>query len=406
MTISELQHLIPIFLERLRKDGHSEEVMSINRWVTGHFVKYCMSRNINEISMDIIAEFLKVKYDIELYHPLCGTQISVRRPLLILWEYSQTGTYQKNHLYEKSSVPVRFNDIYLSYCSYLNSLALNVKTKSGKARFAKMFFQYIDVNGLSEISALNKEMVAAYMESNPNYTLTTKQTKSYNLRGLLNWMYSTHLIDFSGYDAFPQIRAVKDRFIPSCYSNHEIKSILDSVDTSSSIGKHDYLVLVLLIYYGLRVSDVIALKQENIDWNTNQISLIQQKTGKPLVLPLIDEVKFPLLDYLKNARPEVEDSHILITLCAPYTCYARNQSLQRVVTKYMDKAGIDYSYRHHGTHALRHSLASGMLNENIPISAISGVLGHGNINTTDLYLTLDENDFREISLEVPDVSNS
>jgi site-specific recombinase XerD len=117
-------------------------------------------------------------------------------------------------------------------------------------------------------------------------------------------------------------------------------------------------------------------------------------------------VKFPLIDYLKNARPDVADPHILITLKAPYTAYARNQSLQRIVVKYMDKAGIDYTNKHHGTHALRYSLAGSLLGENIPISAISGLFGHGSIATTDLYLGQDEDGLRKLALEVPYVSNS
>lgn len=60
----------------------------------------------------------------------------------------------------------------------------------------------------------------------------------------------------------------------------------------------------------------------------------------------------------------------------------------------MDKAGVDYSNKHHGTHAIRHSLASGLLNENVPISAISGILGHGSIETTNIYLTLEVPDVR------------
>ena len=162
----------------------------------------------------------------------------------------------------------------------------------------------------------------------------------------------------------------------------------------------------MLVYYGLRISDIISLSFSNIDWNAGIINITQQKTRKLLTLPLIDNVKLPLLDYLKNARPNVDIQIILITLKAPYTAYARNESLQRVVVKYMDKAGIDYSNRHHGTHAMRHSLAGSLLSENVPISAISGVLGHGSIATTDQYLGLDVESLGKLALEVPDVSNS
>ena len=67
----------------------------------------------------------------------------------------------------------------------------------------------------------------------------------------------------------------------------------------------------------------------------------------------------------------------------------------------MNDAGIDYSNKHHGPHSLRHSLATNLLNENIPISSISSILGHSNTKTTEIYLTVDEKHLKELSLEVP-----
>lgn len=66
----------------------------------------------------------------------------------------------------------------------------------------------------------------------------------------------------------------------------------------------------------------------------------------------------------------------------------------------MDKANINYSNKHHGTHSLRHSLASNLLRKNVPITTISSVLGHSTIKTTQKYLTIDVNNLKELSLEV------
>jgi len=406
MKIAKLNEQIAQFLCRLEKDGHSKEVMDTNRWITNHFVKYCEDGEYEEITYETIVEFLIGQYVINPHEKLCATQISIRRPLIIFWEYSQTGNYLKSHLYEKTKVPPTYNKLYLEFCNHVNTLALNVKTKSAKARFAKIFLSYLYENDIRNISELSQEDISQYINSKTTSTYTTKKTIAYNLRGMLNWLYDTDAIAFNGLEVFPQIRYPGRKFISSCYSNDEIQKIMDSVNTDTVAGKHDYLVLCLLVYYGLRVSDILALSFDNIDWDNGVISIIQQKTQKMLTLPLIAEVKYPLIDYLKNARPNVTDSHILITLCAPYTAYAKNQSLQRIVVKYMDKAGIDYSNKHHGTHALRHSLAGSLLNENVPISAISGVLGHGSISTTDQYLELDETGLEKLSLEVPNVSNT
>lgn len=68
---------------------------------------------------------------------------------------------------------------------------------------------------------------------------------------------------------FPRIVGQSRSNIISYYDNNEIKKLLDCVDINTSIGKRDYLILSLLIYLGLRISDVIDLKLSNINWNLN-----------------------------------------------------------------------------------------------------------------------------------------
>ena len=75
-----------------------------------------------------------------------------------------------------------------------------------------------------------------------------------------------------------------------------------AVDTETRRGKLAYLAISLMAHLGLRAGDVINLKLGDIDWQNDAINIVQQKTGTPLTLPLVDEVKFPLIDYLKNAR--------------------------------------------------------------------------------------------------------
>ena len=406
MTRSELKEQIEKCLCRLEKDGHSKDVMDTNRWVTGHFAQYCEDNQIEEITFEVIVEFLQRQYAIDTFQKLCGSQISIRRPLLILWEYRQTGNYLRRHLPEQTKVPLIYGDLYQDFCNYVSSLALSLKTKAAKARYAKVFLSYLGQRGIHKISGITQDDISQYINSKTEMAYTTKQTVVYNLREMLNWLHDTGKIAFSGFDAFPQVRYPQRKFISSCYSDDEVRKILSCVDADTAVGKHDYLVLCLLAYYGLRTSDIIALRFNQIDWGADAIHITQQKTQKLLTLPLIDSVKLPLLDYLKNARPDVADPRILITMKAPYTAYARNQSLQRIVVKYMDKAGIDYTNRHHGTHALRYSLAGSLLSENVPISAISGLFGHGSIATTDLYLGQDEVGLGKLALEVPNVSNS
>ncbi|MCD8369846.1 MAG: tyrosine-type recombinase/integrase [Clostridiales bacterium] len=91
------------------------------------------------------------------------------------------------------------------------------------------------------------------------------------------------------------------------------------------------------------------------------------------------------MDYVKNGRPDSADpDYVFSTIYAPYTRYHHTASLYRMVQRSMELVGINYEGRHHGSHSLRHSLASNMLSENVPISVISSVLGHASTKTTEI----------------------
>jgi len=119
MKRAELEEKIAQCLCRLEKDGHSKEVMDTNRWITGHFIRYCDDMEYEEITFETIVEFLKRQYAINPYERLCATQIAIRRPLMIFWEYSQTGNYLKSHLYEQTKVPPAYNKLYLEFCNHV-----------------------------------------------------------------------------------------------------------------------------------------------------------------------------------------------------------------------------------------------------------------------------------------------
>lgn len=90
--------------------------------------------------------------------------------------------------------------------------------------------------------------------------------------------------------------------LPSVYSEEEIRKILISVDRSTAIGKRDYAILCLASVLGLRASDIANLKFENIHWEHNIIKLVQYKTGKGLVLPLLPEIGNSIIEYLRYGR--------------------------------------------------------------------------------------------------------
>ena len=150
---------------------------------------------------------------------------------------------------------------------------------------------------------------------------------------------------------------------------------------------------------GLRSSDVANLRFSNIDWDNDRIRLTQVKTGNPLELPLLSDVGEAIINYLKNARPKTETDHVFVRIKPPYTAF-HSSAVGSLVHDHLVRAGIHVEGRKAGSHALRHSLASRLLEHKIPLPVISEILGHVNSQTTMTYLRIDINELRKCALEV------
>lgn len=141
------------------------------------------------------------------------------------------------------------------------------------------------------------------------------------LREACDWLYSGY-ISFSGRMAIPMLRESSRQNILSNYSREEISKMLSCIDNTTSSEKLTYSVVGLLFYLKTRV--------QNIDWETGESGYIQQKTGMPFFLPVLDEVKYPLIDYIKNARKQsMNKDFIFAILHAPFTRYHKTDHLFR-----------------------------------------------------------------------------
>lgn len=394
---------IPKFITKLKNDGISYDIMEVSKWITNYFKEYCLENNIEFIDLEVIHKFYKSRFGYNINEANCNVQFVIRRPLLILMEYYETGTYLKSHYKNKELlVPPSYINLFCELKTYINELMIGKREKNRKITTILNFLIYLDHINIKNIKYLTINNVSEYIESIINdYASETIRTIKSILRFILNKLYYENKISFTGHQVFPIIRRNENKKILTTYTEEEISSMLNSIDTSTKNGKCKYAILCLLVYYGLRAGDIRNLKFENIDFEKKCIKLIQEKTKNQLFLPLIDEVKIPLLDYIKNGRHESEDKEfIFITMKAPYTKFSSSASMHCMVTNAMNEAKINFENKKHGPHSLRHSLATNMINNNVPLEDISSILGHKNTSTTNIYITKDTTHLKELTLEV------
>ena len=190
--------------------------------------------------------------------------------------------------------------------------------------------------------------------------------------------------------------ANKPYVIPSVYSIEEIKRIEAVIDRTTLLGLRDYAMILLASRLGLRSGDIVLLEYKNIDFDNDEINIIQQKTRKKLHLPLISDVRVALQEYLE-ARVSFKDKRIFLNVYAPYNPVTTS-TMRYSIKKYMALATIDVGTRKHGPHSLRSSLASSMVNDEIPYEAVRKILGHSSNNAIKHYARIDVEKLRLYSL--------
>lgn len=201
----------------------------------------------------------------------------------------------------------------------------------------------------------------------------------------------------------PMVKARKQAAIPSVWTHEELKQLLGAIDRGSPKGRRDYAIILIACRLGLRCTDIKNLCFENFNWAEKKLCFTQSKTGQPMELPLVPDVGWAVIDYLKYGRPKVDSSRIFVRHMAPFLPFSEGNHLGQLIRAYMVKAHIPMRGRHRGMHNLRHTMASVLLEKDTPLPVISDIIGHLDTNSTAVYLKVDMERLAECPLDFEEV---
>jgi integrase len=216
------------------------------------------------------------------------------------------------------------------------------------------------------------------------------------LRSFLKFLQINGYISKSLVDAVPIIHIPREERVPRGVPWADVERVLHAPDRATESGRRGYALVSLLAAYGLRIGQAMRLQLSDVHWSTGTICFAAQKGGKPLRLPLTADVADALLDYLKDRGP-AEFPEFFLSLTKPRRQLGRD---------YIPSEQFDRYYRNaathaRGTHAIRHSFASRLVQNDIPIKTIADLLGHSSINTTFVYTKVHVEQLRQMSSEWP-----
>ncbi|AGF71132.1 site-specific integrase [Corynebacterium halotolerans] len=200
-------------------------------------------------------------------------------------------------------------------------------------------------------------------------------------------------------DAIGLVGARRSHTIIPVLSDDDAQRLVTACASADTVSRRDAAITLLALMTGLRACDIINLRLTDIDWRAQTISLVQQKTSNPVTLPLPGLLVNPLADYLLTQRPDSNDDHVFLRSLAPHTQLADHASVYRITAETFRKAGITDVKA--GTRFLRHNAASRLLRASVPLPTIAAVLGHASQESTNVYMSVDQQRLLDCVLPVP-----
>ncbi|NQY25915.1 MAG: site-specific tyrosine recombinase XerD [Piscirickettsiaceae bacterium] len=172
------------------------------------------------------------------------------------------------------------------------------------------------------------------------------------------------------------------RPLPSSLTEQDVEDLLAQPDTIQALGLRDRTMLEVLYATGLRVSELISLKIEQVNMRQGLVRCVG-KGNKERLVPLGEIALDWLQDYLVEARPAILNGQVSDDLFPTNRGKAMTrQAFWYLIKRYAKQAIIEKDL---SPHTLRHAFATHLLNHGADLRVVQLLLGHANLSTTQIY---------------------
>ncbi|MFH2074953.1 MAG: tyrosine-type recombinase/integrase, partial [Pseudomonadota bacterium] len=256
------------------------------------------------------------------------------------------------------------------------------------------FLLFLESQGITNIESISPKTIKDYHAQAQHRTAEGKNAYIYRIRSFVRFLARKKLVPDTLELAFTTEKASRASII-TILSKEQVATIrIYGMKSVSPTELRNAAMAMLALRMGFRSSDICNLCFSDILWRNRTVSIIQQKTGTPLILPLPTEAGNLVARYILEARPECALPNIFVTLKHPYTklstrCYASTLAI------FGKKAGPEDI---RGLHVVRRTFASNLLAMGNPVSLIATALGHRDEGTVDEYLATDEHKMRQCAI--------
>jgi integrase/recombinase XerD len=230
-------------------------------------------------------------------------------------------------------------------------------------------------------------------------SLVSRQNPATAIRSLLRFLTSEGLILAGLAGAVPPIWRSKHATVPRHVSAEQLENILTLCSSEGPVAMRNRAMVLLSARLGLRPSEVLKIRLQDLDWTTGSVLIRAGKTSRERVLPLPEDAGAALARYLHEARPFSTERAVFLRRKSPHLPLRGNGFMAKIVNRLLRQAGIGAPCS--GAYVLRHTLATTMVCSGASFKEVADILGHGSLTTTGIYAKLDLPSLAKVALPWP-----
>lgn len=282
---------------------------------------------------------------------------------------------------------------YLDFLKYQKNYS--ELTIQGYQREIDHFIAFLKKEGIDCFENVEYPLLRGYLAQLHDESLSAKSInhKMSSLRGLYRYLQNQeYILD----NPFLLIESLKEqKRNPDFLYIDEMMNLLDSIDTSTPLGRRNKTMLELMYASGLRCDEIVSLSLSQINFE-KQILLIHGKGRKDRYVPFHDYASLWLKDYILEDRVvlmAVTHQDHDIVFVNKNGKKLTNRGVEDIVDRIAQK--FDATKKIH-PHTFRHSFATHLLEEGVDIRIVQELLGHSNLSTTQIYTHITHQHLKEV----------
>ena len=282
---------------------------------------------------------------------------------------------------------------YLSILQYEKNLSAN--TTEAYNSDLNNFITYLKEHDIEDFNEVSSSHLVDYLQLQRQMMKDSATAARYisSIKGFFRYLENNNYIEKNPTDTLVPVKI--GRKLPAVLSFQEIELMLNAPKTEDIAGLRDKAILETFYSSGLRVSELINLKINDLFFEDEVIRVLG-KGSKERIVPLGSSAIHWLKEYLLKSRPHLEKkmrSQNFVFLSQKRGTKLGRMSVWNIVKRYAEEAGIKKEIH---PHTFRHSFATHLLEGGADLRAVQEMLGHADISTTQIYTHIDRNYIKQV----------